>query len=86
MLESIVSVLPLWPGQKLGGTPGAPPGSAPEATAVAVLPGGLLATALHVVDRAEAITVRLADGRRFAAELVAGDGASDLALLRIPQD
>jgi S1-C subfamily serine protease len=86
VLESVVSVLPLWPGYKTGGTPGTPPGSAPEATAVAVLPGGLLATALHVVDRAEAITVRLADGRRFAAELVAGDGASDLALLRIPQD
>ncbi len=86
VLDSVVSVLPLWPGHKIGGTPGTPPGSAPEATAVAVLPGGLLATALHVVDRAEAITVRLADGRRYAAELVAGDGASDLALLRIPVD
>lgn len=86
VLESVVSVLPLWPGHALGGTPGTPPGSAPEATAVAVLPGGLLATALHVVDRAEAITVRLADGRRYPAELVAGDGASDLALLRIPVD
>jgi len=86
VLESVVSVLPVWPGHRIGGTPGTPPGSAPEATAVAVLPGGLLATALHVVDRAEAITVRLADGRRFAAELVAGDGGSDLALLRIPVD
>ena len=86
VLESVVSVLPLWPGEKLGGTPGTPPGSAPEATAVVVLPGGLLATALHVVDRAEAITVRLADGRRYAAELVARDGATDLALLRVPVD
>jgi S1-C subfamily serine protease len=76
----------VWPGHKIGGIPGTPPGSAPEATAVAVLPGGLLATALHVVDRAEAITVRLADGRRYQAELVAGDGATDLALLRIPVD
>lgn len=84
VLDSVVSVLPLWPGEKLGGTPGTPPGSAPEATAVAVLPGGLLATALHAVDRAEAITVRLADGRRYAAELVARDGATDLALLRVP--
>jgi S1-C subfamily serine protease len=86
VLDSVVSVLPLWPGEKLGGTPGTPPGSAPEATAVAVLPGGLLATALHVVDRAEEITVRLADGRRVVAELVAGDRASDIALLRIPID
>ncbi len=86
VLESVVSVLPLWPGHKLGGSPGTPSGSAPEATAVAVLPGGLLATALHVVDRAEAITVRLADGRRTAAELVGADRASDIALLRIPID
>lgn len=86
VLDSVVSVLPLWPGEKLGGTPGTPPGSAPEATAVAVLPGGLLATALHVVDRAEEITVRLADGRRVGAELVAGDRASDIALLSIPID
>ncbi len=86
VLDSVVSVLPLWPGEKLGGTPGTPPGSAPEATAVAVLPGGLLATALHVVDRAEEITVRLADGRRTGAELVASDAATDLALLRIPAD
>ncbi|MDX1575053.1 MAG: trypsin-like peptidase domain-containing protein, partial [Kiloniellales bacterium] len=86
VLDSVVSVLPLWPGHKLGGSPGTPPGSAPEATAVAVLPGGLLATALHVVDRAEEITVRLADGRRAAAEFVAGDRASDIALLRIAID
>jgi S1-C subfamily serine protease len=86
VLESVVSVLPVWPGHRIGGTPGTPPGSAPEATAVAVRPGGLLATALHVVDRAESISVRLADGRRFPAELVASDGASDLALLRVPVD
>jgi S1-C subfamily serine protease len=86
VLESVVSVLPVWPGHKIGGTPGTPPGSAPEATAVAVRPGGLLATALHVVDRAESIAVRLADGRRFPAELVASDGASDLALLRVAVD
>lgn len=86
VLQSVVSVLPLWPGQALGGAAGTPPGSAPEGSAVAVLPGGYLATALHVVERAEAITVRLADGRRYPAEYVAGDEASDLALLRVPVD
>ncbi len=86
VLESVVSLLPLWPGHALGGTAGTPPGSAPEASAVAILPGGYLATALHVVERAEAITARLSDGRRYPADYVAGDPASDLALLRVPLD
>ncbi len=86
VLDSVVSVLPLWPGHRYGGTPGTPPGSAPEGSAVAVLPGGYLATALHVVERAEEITVRLRDGRRLPARLVAADAASDLALLRVDAD
>jgi S1-C subfamily serine protease len=85
-MQSVVSVLPLWPGEKLGGQPGTPPGSAPEGSAVAVLPGGYLATALHVVARAETITVRLADGRRLPARFLAGDAPTDLALLRIEAD
>lgn len=85
-LDSVVSVLPLWPGRLRGGEPGTPPGSAPEGTAIAVLPGGYLATALHVVDRATEITVRLRDGRRLAARFVAGDGPTDLALLRVAED
>ena len=51
-LDSVVSVLPLWPGHMRGGSPDTPPGSAPEGSAVAVLPGGYLATSLHVGDRA----------------------------------
>ena len=85
-LQSVVSVLPLWPGHKRGGTPGAPPGSAPEGSAVAVLPGGYLATALHVVARATQIKVRLSDGHQLPARLVAGDAATDVALLRIDAD
>jgi S1-C subfamily serine protease len=50
------------------------------------LPGGLLATALHVVDRATEITIRLRDGRRLEAQLVAGDPSSDIALLRVPEE
>lgn len=83
VLESIVSVLPLWPGMERGGVPDLPPGAAPEGTAVALLPGGLLVTAFHVVDRALEITVRLRDGRELPAELVGGDPPSDLALLRV---
>ena len=86
VLDSVVSVLPLWPNQPQGGQPDLPPGVAPEGTAVAVAPGGYLATALHVVDQALEITVRLHDGRFLPAEVVGKDPASDLALLKIDED
>ncbi|MEX0923379.1 MAG: trypsin-like peptidase domain-containing protein [Rhodovibrionaceae bacterium] len=84
-LPSVVSVLPVWPGYAQGGQ-GAPPGSAPEGSGFAIAPGGQIATALHVVAQAERIDVRLADGRVLPAELLAGDPASDLALLRIAEE
>jgi len=86
VLDSVVSVLPLWPGQPQGGQPDLPPGVAPEGTAVAIAPGGYLATALHVVDQALEITVRLPDGRQVPAEIVGRDGASDLALLKVTEN
>lgn len=84
-LPSTVSVLPVWPGYEQGGR-GAPPGTAPEGTGFAIAPGGRIATALHVVARAERIDVRLADGRVLPAELAAADPASDLALLTVAED
>ncbi len=90
VLDSVVSVLPLWPGYERGGTPerpgGRPRGAAPEGTAVAIKPGGYLVTALHVVARAVEITVRLADGRLRPARLAGRDPATDLALLEIDED
>lgn len=86
VLDSVVSVLPLWPGQPQGGQPDLPPGVAPEGTAVAIAPGGFLATALHVVDQALEITVRLPDGRLVPAEVLGKDPASDLALLGVAED
>ncbi|WP_193370090.1 S1C family serine protease [Pelagibius marinus] len=86
VLDSVVSVLPLWPGQPQGGQPDLPPGVAPEGTAVAIAPGGYLATALHVVDQALEVTVRLPDGRLVPAEVLGRDPASDLALLGIEAD
>ncbi|HMA16016.1 MAG TPA: trypsin-like peptidase domain-containing protein [Kiloniellaceae bacterium] len=86
VLQSVVSVLPVWPGQPQGGQPDLPPGVAPEGTAVAVAPGGYLATALHVVDKALSVTVRLPDGRHVDAEVVGKDGASDIALLKVAAD
>ena len=86
VLDSVVSVLPLWPGYGRSGQPGAPPGAEPEGTAVAIRAGGYLVTALHIVERAEEITVRLPDGRLRAARLHGSDPASDLAVLKIDED
>jgi len=44
---------------------------------------GVIATNYHVVARSEEIDVTLSDGRRFVAELVGADAATDLAVLRI---
>ena len=80
-LDSVVSVLPDWPAsartQSL---------EEPEGTGFAYAPGGVIATAWHVVGVAEGIEVRLSDGRILPAELIAGDAASDLALLRVQVD
>jgi serine protease Do len=45
---------------------------------------GLILTNHHVIDSAERITVTLADGRAFRAEIVGTDPAIDVALLKIP--
>jgi serine protease Do len=45
---------------------------------------GVIVTNYHVIARSEGIEVRLADGRRFKAEMVGADAATDLAVLRIP--
>ncbi len=44
---------------------------------------GVIVTNYHVVARSTAIIVTLSDGRRFPAELVGADAATDLAVLRI---
>ncbi len=45
---------------------------------------GYILTNHHVINAAERITVTLADGRAFRAEVVGTDPAIDVALLRIP--
>lgn len=83
--DSVVSVLPVWPGRPQGG-PEIPVGTAPEGTAIVYAAGGYLATALHVVETAERIDVRLADGRYLPAALLAVDAMTDVALLKIETD
>lgn len=83
-LQHVVSVLPVWPGHQQGGQGGAP-GTVPEGSGVVVRPG-LVVTAFHVVEPAERIDVRLSDGRVLPARLVAGDDASDIALLAVDSE
>src|SRR3546814_16061496 len=52
VLDSVVSVLPVWPDHPQGGQPDLPPGLAPAGPAVANATGGSPATALPVLDPA----------------------------------
>ena len=47
---------------------------------------GLVLTNHHVIANADAITVKLHDGRQFSAELVGGDPDTDVAVIRIPPE
>jgi len=49
-------------------------------------PAGYVLTNAHVVERTDNITVRLADGRAFQAEVVAVNSKSDAALLKLKGD
>ncbi len=84
-LAGSVSVLPQWPGLPQGGGADIPPGVAPEGTGYAFDGSGHLVTALHVVDKAVSIDVRLPDGRIVVAQLVGGDPATDIAVLKIEE-
>lgn len=86
ILQSVVGVLPEWPaGDKPGPKPGGRP-EEPEGSAVAVLPGGYLATNAHVLGRAERVKVRLHDGRLVPATIVGRDPPTDLALIKVALD
>lgn len=78
-LDSLVSVLPDWPPEARAQSLEEPEGSG------FVYAEGVIATAWHVVAVARGIEVRLNDGRILEAELIAGDAASDIALLRVSE-
>lgn len=83
-VNSVVSVLPQWPGRPQGGSEG-PPGASPEGSGVALRPD-VIATAWHVIEAADRIEVRLADGRILPASVIARDPPSDIALLSVDAD
>ncbi len=69
---------------RLGGRRGRETFVAPaEATGVVIDRAGFLLTNQHVVEGATAVRVHLADGRDLPAELLGGDAATDVALLRV---
>jgi S1-C subfamily serine protease len=70
VMNSVVSVLPVWPGYENRQSGSQKPGEEPEGTAVAIADGFHLVTSLHVVGRATRIDVRFADGRKLAAKMV----------------
>ncbi len=86
ILESIVSVIPIWQGYKRNETGQTKPWEEPEGTAVAIKPGGYLVTSFHVIRRAVSVSVRRADGRILPAEIIGGDPLTDLALLKVAED
>lgn len=86
VMASVVSLLPDWPGSSGGGSGSDGRPENPEGTAVAVLPGGYLATNVHVIGRAETIRIRLEDGRIMPAEIVGRDPLTDIALVKAPMD
>ena len=79
VLGSVVSVLPEWPSDE-------PLPERPEGSGTVVLPGGYIATNLHVLGRATTVKVRLNDGRILTAEIVGGDPLTDIALLKLALD
>jgi serine protease Do len=69
------------PARDDGDSPGEPRRS--TGSGFVIEPGGMIVTNAHVVEQAEWIQVRLADGRRFSGRIVGLDSRVDLALIKI---
>lgn len=77
---SIAVVEAVRAGRRRGGPAFASPS---QATAIVAEREGELVTNHHVVDGATSLRVRLADGRELEGEVVGGDPATDVALVRV---
>ena len=85
VLQSVVRIKPDWPLAARGlDASGAP--RDPQGTGIAVLPGGYIATNVHVIGKAKKVDVLSEDGRQHAAEIIGLDPETDIALLKIAAD
>lgn len=85
VLDSVVRIKPDWPMSARGlNAQGAP--RDPQGTGFAVLPGGYIATNMHVIGAAKTVDVLLQDGRQIPAEIIGRHAPTDIALLKIPAD
>ncbi|HEU4342304.1 MAG TPA: trypsin-like peptidase domain-containing protein [Candidatus Binatia bacterium] len=66
--------------------PETPQNSGSRGSGFIVHPEGYILTAHHVIDKSQEIEVRLADGQRLQADIVAADAQIDLALLKVQSD
>ena len=80
---SVVGSAKLPPGHPRFFAPRRPPQQERGGSGFIVDRSGLVVTNNHVVEGANTIEVRLADGRRFDADLVGRDAPTDLALVRL---
>ncbi len=67
--------------QDAKGTPAQPLGS--RGSGFIIDPHGYVLTAQHVIDKAKDVEIRLADGQRLGAQIVAADPQIDVAILKI---
>ncbi|MBN2629277.1 MAG: Do family serine endopeptidase [Rhodobacteraceae bacterium] len=77
-------------GMPFPGMPNGPEGDAPQmqglGTGFIISASGNIVTNNHVVEGADEVTVKFADGTRLAAKVVGTDPATDLALIRVETD
>jgi S1-C subfamily serine protease len=86
VLKSVVSLMPDWPKGSPVYAARADTPKDPQGSAVAVFPGGYIATNMHVLGGAKTARIRLNDGRILKAQIIGKDTATDLALIKIDHD
>lgn len=86
ILNSVVSVLPVWHNLNISEEDRFRQLKEPEGTAVAIKPGGYLVTNSHVISRAKSVSVRLFDGRVLPAEIIGVDKLTDLGVIKVAED